>query len=134
MPTIGVFSNPSISVPVAADGIKPYAGDVSEVFTTSSVFESKKTLRFIKHADIYRPGSLTIGAELKTTSGSYHLGVFLNDGIAINLTGTHTAYTLRAASIGMGAYAEGIHELDFRLKNIGPGTCFLKLTDIYLID
>lgn len=132
MTKIGVYSNPSLGA--VAGAIKPYAGDDSEVFETSNIFVSKKTLRFIKHSNIYTPGSLILAVELKTTAGSYNLGVFINNGSFIDIKGIDTNYTLKSTTMGLGAYSEGIHTLDFRLRNIGIGSAHLHLSDVYLVD
>lgn len=131
MPKLRVYRVPT-AITIGAQ--KPYAGDDSEVFETSNVYASKKTLRFIKHPNLYDPSSFKVGCELKATAGSYDLGVFLDGGSAITIQGTDTSYALKINSYGLGAVSAGIHTLDFRLRNSGPGSSFLHLTDLILID
>ena len=131
MTKIGVFSNPAAAAVGVGAATRPYSGDDSEVFETADVYSTKKTLRFIKDPNIFSPGSLVLGAELKTTEGSYDLGIFINGSNAFNITGAENSYTLKSYSYDLGALGNAIHTLDFKLRNIGQGTSANKLLDVY---
>lgn len=112
----------------------PYTGDETEVYTVGSVYESKKTFRFIKHGSVLDPGSMRIGCELKCTAGSYDMGIYINGTGAATIIGQSTDYEFRYIDIGLGTVAQGIGSVDMMLRCISsPGTAYNRLFDVYLI-
>lgn len=122
-----------------AMNVIPYTGDETEKSAVGVAATSVKQHRFLYHG---RAQTIKIVAELKTTAGATgYLDVYIEDGLALTLSTTSTAYEVvigmidiskdRTAAHGMSS-AEGIYLVDVRLRNSDAGgTTTNRLYDFY---
>lgn len=73
-----------------------------------------------------------MACELKTTAGSYQMQIIVSSGTAMTFSGTESAYKLRYGDYGLGGVAVGVVETRAKLRNIGAGTSYNRLYDVYL--
>jgi len=122
--------------PAAMGFYAPYAGDETELSTTSTSYTVVKEFNFTYLSSVgITPSQMIVVVEgYNNTSGkTTTVGIYIDGNLQAEISFTETSYTVKATTIDLSALglSDGAHNLQIKMKVTG-GTGYIRLTEVWM--
>jgi len=122
--------------PAAMGFYAPYAGDETELSTTSTSYTVMKEFNFTYLSSVgITPSQMIVVVEgYNNTSGqTTTVGIYIDGNLQAEISFTETSYTVKTTTIDLSALglSDGAHNLQIKMKVTG-GTGYIRLTEVWM--
>lgn len=115
--------------------LAPYAGDETEVSTTSTTAETKKTCSVVRDSSnlpVPKTAVFEVEGYIDTSGETLTVTILVDDTSQGTLEFTETSYTKKALVVDVSGWADGIHTIEMQM-HVSGGTGYNRLFEVWLI-